>query len=124
VWVSAKGGPASGGQFPPSAPMKTPSLRWAFLSVPALGRQWQLRCLWSADILVGDVITDLKLIGSDGGGKVSARPEGSCWQLVGTLFLEPVGRFAFDHLHGVGNRVFGRNHYVQVDVLVSDMPRE
>ena len=70
--------------------------------------------------LVLNVVADLVFVETHGGDEVPTCPEGPLGELLG-LLLEPHGRFAFQDLHEVGDRVFGRDGEIQVYVLVADV---
>ena len=56
------------------------------------------------------------------GNKVSSTPQRTERKLLG-LLLDPCGGFALYQLHSVCNRVFGWYGDVQMNVLISHMPR-
>lgn len=72
-------------------------------------------------VLVLDVIQDGMFVDTDGRNKVSSGPEVSFGKSSG-LFFEPVCRFRFQYLNGVGYRIFRWNDDVEVDMIISDMP--
>jgi len=71
--------------------------------------------------LVFNIAFDLVFILTNRRYKVSTLPERTFGELLG-LFLDPRTRFAFEYLHKICHRVFGRYGDIEVYMLISNMP--
>jgi len=72
--------------------------------------------------LVLNVPLDREFIESDRRDKVAPFPQGSLREFF-CLLLYPCGGLALDQRDGIGHGVFRGNRDIQMDMLVSDVPR-
>jgi len=75
-------------------------------------------------MLMFDVASDDEFIDADGGSKISTGPEGMSFietLLALDFLLDPGGRFPFDDLHGVGDRIAGSEEDTEMDMIGLDI---
>ena len=74
-------------------------------------------------VLVLNVLFESIFVNANGGNKVAPTPKCPPRELL-SLFLNPRRGFTLENLRGIGDRVFGWNNKIQVDVFISHMPSQ